>query len=195
MKIYEIIFIGVALAMDAFALTIANCTTFGKTLNRKKEWAMPITFALFQFAMPVLGFYIGSIFSESLQKISGFLTAGIFFALSAKIVFDIIMEHREKKNPEKESEKKTLKFGIGTLLTQGVATSIDALLVGVTFAAKLTFSVFLASGIVGVITFAVVTLALFIGKSLGKMLGKYAVWAGAIILFALAVKELITALI
>ena len=194
MRIYEIIFIGVALAMDAFALTIANCTSFGKSLTRKKEWAMPITFALVQFLMPILGFYVGSIFSSSLQKISGFLTAGIFFLLSAKIVFDIIMEHREEKREEQKSDKK-LKFGVLTLLTQGVATSIDALLIGVTFAAKLTFSVFLASGIIGVITFSVVTLALFIGKSLGKMLGKYAVWAGAAILFALAVKELVMALI
>ena len=192
MSVWEIIFIGVALAMDAFALTIANCTTYEKSLSSVKEWSMPLFFAVFQFAMPLLGFFVGGFFAGFLQSFAKFLTAGIFFILAAKIVFDIFEEKRCKKA---ESGKKT-DFTVVILLIQAVATSIDALAVGITFSAlTLPFSVFIAAGIIGAITFIIVAVALFIGKSLGKFLGRYAVWCGAIILFALAVKNLIEGLI
>ena len=193
MGVIDIILIGVALAMDAFALTIANCTAYEKSLNRKKEWSMPIAFALFQFAMPLLGFALGGLISDFIQSFAKFLTAGIFFILSAKIVFDIIEERRKDGTAE---PTKTQPFTIGVLIIQAIATSIDAFAVGITFAAEsLPFSVFIATGIIGVITFAIVSVALVIGKSLGKLLGKYAVWCGAVILFALAVKSLIEGLI
>lgn len=192
MNIWEIIVIGVALAMDAFALTIANCTTYEKSLNVKKEWSMPLTFAAFQFLMPVLGYYIGGLFAGFISSFAKFLTAGIFFILSAKIVFDVLEEKRAKK----PSAQTKTKFTVYILLIQAVATSIDALAVGITFAAlSLPFSVFIAAGIIGVITLLIVAFALFIGKSLGKLLGRYAVWAGAVILFVLAVKNLIEGLI
>ena len=191
MNIWEIIVIGVALAMDAFALTVANCTTYEKSLNAKKEWSMPLAFAAFQFLMPVIGYFVGGIFAGFISSFAKFLTAGIFFILSAKIVFDVLEEKRAK-NP---TQAKT-NFTVYVLLIQAVATSIDALAVGITFAAlTLPFSVFIAAGIIGVITFLIVAFALFIGKSLGKLLGRYAVWAGAVILFALAVKNLIEGLV
>lgn len=190
MSVLEIILIGVALAMDAFALTIANCTTYKNGLTRAKEWAMPTAFGAFQFLMPVIGYYIGSFFSGYLEKISKFVTAGIFFVLATKIVLDNVKELKEIKEEEKEiAEGKIVNFTLGILMAQAVATSIDALMIGVTFSVSLSFSVFLASLIIGAVTFAIVTIALFIGKSLGKILGKYAQWAGAVILIALAIKN------
>lgn len=195
MNIWEIALIGIALAMDAFALTVANCTSYEKNLNRKKEWSMPLAFSAFQFLMPLLGFFLGGFISGFLQSFAKFLSAGIFFILAVKIVFDIIEENRSDKNP-KPRDKKTQSFTLGVLMVQAIATSIDAFAVGITFAAAtLPFSVFLAAGIIGAITFAIVALALFIGKSLGKLLGKYAVWCGAIILFALAIKNLIEGIV
>ncbi|MBR0189286.1 MAG: manganese efflux pump [Clostridia bacterium] len=195
MNIWEIALIGIALAMDAFALTVANCTSYEKNLNRKKEWSMPLAFAAFQFFMPLLGSFLGGFVSGFLQSFAKFLSAGIFFILAVKIVFDIIEENRSDKNP-KPRDKKTQSFTLGVLMVQAIATSIDAFAVGITFAAAtLPFSVFLAAGIIGAITFAIVALALFIGKSLGKLLGKYAVWCGAAILFALAIKNLIEGIV
>ena len=195
MSSLEIIVIAVALAMDAFALTVANCTAYEKTLTRTKEWSMPTAFAVFQFAMPIAGFFLGSLVSDFLQSFAKFLSAGIFFILAVKIVLDILEENKKAKHPEDETYK-TQNFGVGVLLVQAVATSIDAFVIGITFAATaLPFSVFIAAGIIGVITFAIVSFALFIGKSLGKLLGKYAVWLGAAILFALAVKNLIEGVI
>lgn len=195
MSIFEIIVIGIALAMDAFALTVANCATYEKTLTNRKVWSMPTAFSAFQFVMPISGFFLGGLISGFLQSFAKFLSAGIFFILAVKIVFDIMEEQRAGKNLN-VSDKKTQNFTIGVLLIQAVATSVDAFAVGITFAAvTLPFSVFIAAGIIGAITFAIVAFALFIGKSLGKLLGRYAVWCGAVILFALAVKNLIEGLI
>lgn len=187
----DVIFISVALAMDAFALTVANCTTYKKSLTTSLEWAMPSAFALFQFLMPVIGFYLGTTFSSALSSCAGFITAAIFFVLGLKIVLDNVKEMREEKIVGDE----TATFNVKILLIQAVATSIDALLIGAgSFAFKLS-APFLSSLIVGAITFVIVSLALFFGKFLGEKLGKYAEWTGAGILFVLAIKEFVIALI
>ena len=189
MGIFEIIAIGVALSMDACAITVANCTAYQKDLTLKKQWSMPIAFAVFQGIMPLIGFYLGSFFAEYLSAIGGFLTAGIFYILAGKIIFDII---KESKNKEEEPKKNKLTYGM--IIVQAVATSIDALIIGVTLSLSLA-TPFLAVGLIALTTFVLVALAMLLGKSLGKFLGKYAEWAGAIILFIIATKELITALI
>lgn len=230
MNITDVIFIGVALAMDAFAITVANCAAYGKTLTKKQAWSMPTAFALFQFLMPVTGYYIGSLFAEYIGGVSKFLTAAIFFALSLKIVIDNLKKPRAEVTERQgsapsasaggaaraggadvngtsaESAKNrgagcacparkdaTLKFSV--LILQAVATSIDALIIGVTFAAELSFSVFFAGGIIGAVTFILVAAALLFGKYLDRLFGKYAEWLGAVILFALAVKNLVEGLV
>lgn len=192
MSVWEVVLIGVALSMDAFAITIANCATYKDSLNRKKEWAMPVAFAIFQILMPIIGYYIGSLFAEYISSAAKYVTAAIFFVLTAKIVIDNIKEARKKDEPE---EKVAGNFNFGIIALQAVATSIDALAVGVTFAVELEFSVFVAAGIIGAVTFTLVTAALFIGKFLGVLFGKYAQWTGAVILFFLAVKNLIEGII
>lgn len=189
MSIIEVVIIGVALAMDAFAVTVANCLEYDN-LSRKKEWAMPVTFAAFQIVMPIIGYYLGYLFYDYISSFSKFLTAGIFFLLAVKIVIDTVKEKTETVTPKNKKP-----FGTATLISQGVATSIDALAIGVTFSVELSIGVFLAAAIIGFVTFAVVSVALFIGKNLGKLLGKYSVWLGAAILFALAVKALIEGLL
>lgn len=193
MQLYEVILIGIALSIDACALTIANCTTYKKDLTRAKEWSMPVAFAVFQGLMPLIGYFIGSLFSSVLSSVAKFLTAAIFFVLAIKIVIDIIKENKEEIITNEHHQQKT-NFTIGVVLLQAVATSIDALAVGVTFI-NLTFSVYLAVAIIAGVTFAFVALALLFGKTLGKLFGKYAEWFGAGILFILAIKSLIEALI
>ena len=185
MNILDFILIGLALAMDASAVTIANCTTYGEALNKRKEWAMPIIFSLFQFLMPVIGFYIGHLFASYIAKFSGYITSAVFFILSAKIVFDIFCE---------KEEKNCSCFSLTLVVIQGIATSIDALLIGFTFGASLP-NPFFPAFIIGMVTFILVSLCLLFGKTLGKVLGKYAEWVGAIILFILSTKALIEAII
>ncbi len=195
MNVFDVILIGVALSIDACALTIANCTTYKNSLTRKKEWYMPIAFAIFQGIMPLIGFLIGYLFKDYISIVIKYISAGIFFILAGKIIFDIIKDsYKEKCIMETKECKKPVAFTITLLLIQAVATSIDALSIGVTFIG-LEFSVFIAVLIIAVITFSLVALALFFGKYLGKVFGKYAEWVGALILIALAIKNLVEAIV
>jgi putative Mn2+ efflux pump MntP len=194
MQLIDVILIGIALSIDACALTIANCTTYKHCLNAKKEWSMPITFALFQGAMPLIGYFIGHLLSGIIEPIVGFLSALIFLILAVKIVIDIIKEKKEEQVCTIKKGKATCNFTFIVLIIQAIATSIDALAVGVTFI-SLPFSVFVAVLIIMVITFILVTVSLIFGKKLGNLFGGYAEWVGAVILFALAIKTLVQTLV
>ncbi len=197
MTIIEIILIGMALAMDAAALTIANCTTYKGKLTPLKEWSMPITFTVFQMLMPVIGFYLGSLVSQYISSVAGYITAGIFFILSAKIIIDNVIEIVKAKrsaNNNQQEEKAPANFTVWVLLIQAVATSIDALAVGVTLSVSVS-APFIPMLIIGGVTLVIATLALLFGKYLGKLFGKYASWVGATILLALAIKSLVEAII
>ena len=191
MSLFEVILIGVVLSIDACAITIANCTTYKCSLTKAREWSMPISFALFQGIMPLIGFFLGSLVANYIRPITKFITAGIFLFLSVKIIIDVLKERNEVCEVDKKSNRS---FTLGIVTLQAVATSIDALAVGVTLI-DLTFSIFLAVGIIAIATFILVSIALVFGKSLGNLFGCYAEWVGAVILLALAVKSIIEALI
>lgn len=182
MSVLDVILVGLALSMDAFAVTVANCTTY-KTSMSKKEWSMPVFFAVFQGVMPLLGYFIGALILKNLASISGYITSAIFFILAGKITFDLV-----RKRPENSTT--ALKFSYTLVLIQALATSIDALFVGVTLVGA-DFSVFIAVSIISVVTLLIICIGLLLGKKLGEALGSYAEWAGAFLLFVLAIKSLL----
>lgn len=189
MTIWDIILIGLAMAMDASAVTIANCTTCKTKLSLTKEWSMPVIFALFQFIMPVIGFYLGSLFTTYLSG-TEYIVAVVFFVLGLKVILDGIKENREKSEcPVNPSE-----VSYATILIQGVATSIDALIIGVTLSMSFAFP-FLPSLLIGAVTFAIVSIALLLGKYLGHILGKYSPYIGSAILFVLSLKSLLSGIL
>ena len=194
MNVYEIILIGIALSIDACAITIANCTSCKNKLTKKIEWSMPVAFAIFQGIMPLLGSLLGYLLKDYFNTITKFISAGIFFILAAKIIIDAI---KDKINDQKVVEvcklERKNKLSLWVVIVQAIATSIDAFAIGITFV-NLTFSVAIAVSIIAVVTFALVSLALIFGKKLGKIFGDYAIWVGAIILLGLAIKSLIEAL-
>lgn len=194
MNVLDIVLIGIALSMDACALTIANCTTYKSSLNKKRELSMPVAFALFQGVMPLIGYFVGKIFSDFINSVAGYLTAGIFFLLAIKIIIDVLKERKKEKIESEAPEKTHGEFTLVILAVQALATSIDALAVGITLV-NLPFSVFIAVAVIAGTTFILVSVALLFGKSLGKLFGKYAEWIGAVILIALAIKTLISAIL
>ena len=193
MNAIDVILIGVALSMDACALTIANCSAYKNVFSQKKAWSMPVFFALFQGIMPVIGFFVGSLFAKYLEAYAGFIVATVFFILGVKIIVDLVKEARCKESEDESCKTKSLSYPM--ILVQAIATSIDALIIGVTMSMELSFSIAWASLIIVGVTLALVSIALFLGKNMGKIFGKYAEWVGAIILFALAIKELVMAII
>ena len=194
MSLLDVILIGVALSIDACALTIANCTSCKGKLTKKTEWSMPVCFAIFQGVMPLLGFLLGSIFKDVIGSVAKFVSAGIFFLLAVKIIYDVIKDKiSDKKVVEVCPVNDKKRFTLWIILVQAVATSIDEFAVGITFI-SLTIPVWIAVLIIAAITFALVSIALVFGKILGKAFGGYAEWLGAAILLALAIKSLIEAL-
>ncbi len=192
MQIYEIILIGVALSIDACALTIANCGTYKNSLTKARAWLMPLFFGLFQGVMPLIGYFVGFIFAGFLGEFIKYLVSIVFFLLAVKIIVDIL----KNKNCEKDDNAtcKISKLTLAILLIQALATSIDALIVGVTLLST-TISIFIAVSIIAVVTFLLVSISLFFGKKLGDLFGKYAEWIGVGILLFLAIKNLIETLI
>ncbi len=192
MNVFDVVLIGLALSIDACAITISNCATYKDTLTKKKELYMPISFALFQGIMPLIGYLIGCACASFISSFTKYLTAGIFLILAIKIVIDIIKENKEVVITKEEKKDKP-PFTFWLAIVQAVATSIDALACGVTFVDYTWPEVLLAISIIAGITLILVFAALFFGKSLGKLFGKYAEWFGAGILLILAIKSLLEA--
>ena len=194
MSVYEIILIGIALSIDACAITIANCTSCKNKLTKKIEWSMPIAFGIFQGIMPLLGYFLGYLLQGYFSSITKFISAGIFFVLALKIIIDAIKDKLGEKEVDETCKlEKRSKLSLWVVIVQAVATSIDAFAIGITFV-NLTFSVAIAVSLIAIVTFILVSLALVFGKKLGKIFGDYAIWVGAIILLGLAIKSLIEAL-
>lgn len=182
MSIVEIIMLGLALSMDAFAVTISNSFVYPK-LSRARSLSMPLAFGIFQFLMPVIGFMLGQLVSEFITQYAGIITFVILGFIGGKMIWDAFHEEED----EEESEQ-TLTMPV--LLFQAVATSIDALAVGVSFAA-LEVNVFASSGIIGITTALTCLVALAIGKRFGNALGEKATIVGGVVLILISLKSLL----
>ncbi|MCI8980061.1 MAG: manganese efflux pump [Clostridia bacterium] len=178
MSFIEILLIGIALSMDAFAVCIASAMSY-KSLKGAKRLTMPIAFGLFQGIMPIFGFYLGALFSGFIEKYAGVISLVILGVIGINMI-------REGILPEKKEEK-TLTLKV--LLIQAVATSIDAFAVGVSFAAQ-GVEIFMSALIIAVTTFLLSLIAVIIGEKAGERLGSKAEILGGIILIIIGVKAL-----
>ena len=185
MNLLDIILIGIGLSMDAFAITISNCITYKNSLKKVQEWSMPTMFALFQGLMPLIGFFIGSFFFDYIKDYAKFLTSVIFFILALKIILDIIKE----RNCKEENKSCAPKFTFTLLVIQAFATSVDALIIGLTLN-NASISIAISILVIVLVTFIIVTIALILGKKLGLILGKYANYISATLMLFLAIKNL-----
>ena len=193
MQLYEILLIGVALSMDAFAVGMTNGMTEPK-MRLYKMLCVAGMFALFQFLMPVVGYYCGYAFSSLVAKIAPYLSFALLAFIGGKMIFDFFRELRAAKRETAVYIQKPL--GAGKLLVQALATSMDALAVGVTLLAAettkgLPMHVTLCALIIGAVTFALSLLAVFLGKKIGDRFARQAGLLGGVILLAIGIKILI----
>lgn len=182
MSVFEIVILGLALAMDAFAVTISNSFVYPK-ISRARSLSMPLAFGFFQFLMPVVGFVLGQLVSEFITQYAGFITFVILGFIGGKMIWDAFHEEEGE-----EASGQTLTVPV--LLFQAVATSIDALAVGVSFAA-LEVNVLTSSGIIGITTALTCAVALIIGKRFGNALGEKATIIGGVVLILIGLKSLL----
>lgn len=171
--------------MDAFAVSISDGMTFNK-INIKKALAIALTFGLYQAAMPLLGFLGGSLFYEQIKHLDHWIALILLAFLGGKMIFESIQMFRDKKN-EKEIEIRHTNMTFKLLMVQGIATSIDALAVGISLAA-VNANIIYSASIIGAITAVVCLPAVFLGKKTGDILSDKAELLGGLILVGIGVK-------
>lgn len=180
MEIVDIILIAVGLAMDAFAVAICKGLAMIK-INTKKIMIIGLWFGVFQAIMPLIGYYLGNMF-ENITTTIGHLIAFILLTL---IGYNMIKEARKK-----DSELLNDDMAPRVMLGLAIATSIDALTVGVTFS-FLEVNILSASSLIGIITFILTTFGVKIGSKFGNRYEKKAQILGGSILIALGIKNLL----
>ena len=180
MSIFEIIIISIGLTMDAFAVSICKGLSM-KKLNYKKIMIIALYFGLFQAFMTVIGYFIGSKFSLIVEKVDHWI---VFILLS------IIGGNMIKESTDNEEEKRNDLVDIKTMILLAIATSIDALAVGVTFA-FLKVNLLVSITIIGIITFILSILGVIIGNKFGDKFQNKAELFGGIILIIIGLKILL----
>ena len=177
MRLLEIVAIGISLAMDAFAVSICKGLSM-KKLNVKKAIIISVYFCSFQMIMPLIGYFCGSLLETFMNKV----THWIAFVLLTIIGINMIKESRDD-----EVEKRNDNVDFKTMLPLAIATSIDALAVGVTFAFTAT-NIFLSIIIIGTVTFIISFLGVVIGKKFGDKFQNKAELVGGIVLIIIGLK-------
>lgn len=189
MSIIELFLIAVGLSMDAFAVSIGNGLSM-KEKQTKAALAIAVSFGFFQALMPTLGYFLGTAFEQIIREFDHYIALIFLGFIGGKMIFDGIKELRTRKKGE-EPEEKGFKLSFGTLMIQAVATSIDALIVGVSFAALPDVNIWAAVVLIGVTTFAISLIGVFFGKKFGQLLGSRAEIFGGIILVGIGLKVFI----
>lgn len=192
MGLLEILMLGVALATDAFSVTISNTFVFDDH-RVSRLMRMPLFFGLFQFGMPLAGYFVGGIAAELIEKYAGMVSLVILGFIGSNMLYSGYKALKEDASEEDEEEaqqgaqQSATTLSYGKLLFQAVATAIDAFAVGVSFRAH-SVDILVASAIFGIITAILCTIALFIGKKLGSLLGDRAEMVGGIVLILIGLK-------
>ena len=189
MGFLELLLLAIGLAMDAFAVSIGNGLSMKKQ-NPKAALAIAFSFGLFQALMPTLGYFLGSAFEDIIRRFDHFIALIFLGFIGGKMIYDGIKELiADKKGKTEELPEFRLTFG--KLLIQAIATSIDALIVGVSFAALPDVNIWTAVLLIGTVTFAISLIGVFSGKKFGQLLGSKAEIFGGIILVGIGLKVFI----
>ena len=186
MSYLDLFITAVALSMDAFAVAICKGLATGSVKGKH----MAITgawFGGFQALMPLIGFFVGSLFATYVKAFDHWIAFGLLALIGA----NMIKESFEKDDCECDNSCKS-PFAIGTMFTMAIATSIDALAVGVNYAFLLEgFEIIFAVSSIGVITFILSAIGVKLGAVFGAKYKSWAELAGGIILVLMGAKILI----
>jgi manganese efflux pump family protein len=183
MEILSIIAIALGLAMDAFAVSIASGAAY-KQLHIKHIFLMAIFFAGFQAIMPLVGFGAGQSINAYIDAYDHWVAFIILAFVGGKMIFEAFELKKTTNNPAQ----------IGILLALSIATSIDALAVGFTLS-FLSLSIFISVAVIGIITFVLSILGVYMGKRFGHLFENKIEIIGGVILILIGVKILLQALL
>jgi len=173
MDLINIVIVAIALSMDSFAVSIVNGLTNPK-LRFTKAIGIASIMALFQGSMPLLGWYLGNVIESQIESIDHWLAFVLLSFIGSKMIYDGMNTKNETLH------NGSLKFN--TLIIQSVATSIDALVVGLSFA-FVEIDIFISVIIIGAITFLFSMIGLKLGKVIGDIIkGKIEIFGGGLLI-------------
>ena len=181
MSLFQIFLIAIGLAMDAFAVSLASGISLKKSYVL---WAciIAIFFGGFQALMPVIGWFGGSLFQVHIASFGHWIAFGLLLIIGCRMIYEAFCSH-----PEKKLIRPTNLF---VLLGLAIATSIDALAVGLSFS-LLNSPIFLPALTIGIVTFIISFCGVMLGKSIGVKWGERAHLLGGIVLIAIGIKILL----
>ena len=183
----ELIILAVGLSMDAFAVAICKGLSM-KKVSFKEMAIVGLWFGGFQALMPLIGYFLGEAFEKYIEQIDHWV-AFVLLVLIGALMIKESFEKEEKKEEEKEDSSSPLAFK--TMLTMAIATSIDALAVGISFGILPDVNITVAVSSIGIITFILSAVGVKIGNVFGAKYKSKAEFAGGIILVLLGIKILL----
>lgn len=181
MSISELLLIAVGLSMDAFAVSICKGLAT-KKVGVKHMLIVGLWFGGFQALMPLIGYFLGSTFEEYITRFDHWVAFVLLALIGGNMIREALSGEEEKANDS---------LGVREMLTLAVATSIDALAVGVTFALLPGVNIAAAVSFIGVITFVISAAGIKVGNAFGSKCKSKAELAGGVILILIGLKILL----
>lgn len=181
MGLVELFLIAVGLSMDAFAVSVCKGLS-ERSLKAKHYFIIGAWFGGFQALMPLIGYLLGSAFEQYITSFDHWVA----FVLLAFIGGNMIREVFSKDEEDQDAS-----FGFKTMLLLAIATSIDALAVGITFALLPDVNIFAAISLIGVTTFVLSAIGLKVGNVFGAKYKAKAEFVGGVILILIGTKILL----
>lgn len=184
MGFVELFLIGVGLSMDAFAVAICKGLNMRGKINFKHAAIIALFFGGFQAIMPLIGYFLGIGFEKYITRIDHWIAFILLCFIGGKMIVEAIKEWNEVDKQEED------RLDIKELFILAVATSIDALAVGITFA-FLNVNIWSAISIIGTTTFVISIIGVVIGNKFGSKYKSKAELVGGIILVLIGAKILL----
>ena len=178
----SVFFMGVALSMDAFAVSVCKGLTVG-SVRGKHMLIAGVWFGAFQALMPLIGYYLGAAFHSYIEAFDHWIAFALLFAIGAHMIKEAF--------GDQEAEPADASFGVKTMFVLAVATSIDALAVGIALAMEEDTNIWLSIGVIGITTFLISGAGVKLGSVFGEKYEKKARVAGGVILILLGLKILL----
>lgn len=180
MGILEIVLIAIGLAMDAFAVSVCKGLSM-KKMSWKKGIVVAGYFGIFQGLMPTIGYFLGATFETLVTKIDHWIAFGLLVLIGINMLKEVFSNETENYNDSVDFK---------TMIILAIATSIDALAVGITFAFLKTNILFSAL-IIAIITFVISLIGVKIGNKFGDKYERKAETVGGLILIFMGIKILL----
>ena len=166
--------------MDAFAVSVGKGMTL-KRVRPRHALTAGVWFGVFQGLMPLIGYFVGQSFAEYVVSVDHWIAFGLLTLIGVNMIREAVSDEEEEVDGS---------FGVRTMFVMAIATSIDALAVGVSMA-FLDVNVWYSVAVIGVVTLLISAAGVYLGSAFGSKLGSKAGIVGGIILIAIGIKILV----